>query len=736
MAVGRCSFPGLAMGEASARPRPFAGETEEGAKHPLWLSPRNYKPGRPAGQKPPACAIIAFFSAMLDQIPMTVYAANKNNKWEPAMKTLEHLLKPIRIKSMELKNRLVMPPMGTRLGNDDGTVSEANLAYMRRRARSGAGLIITEITEVHPYGAASPNSLAVWDDKYIPGLKKLADVVHEEGGKIAMQLHHCGRESIYQHSQGTAFGPSAIPSYRYPQLGAPREMTRELIQETIASFGTAALRAKQAGYDAVELHAAHGYLLMQFLSAHSNRRTDEYGGDFRARARFILECLEAVRSRVGEDFPISLRISGEECLRDGYGIEDVQTIIPDIIRAGADLIDVSFGTHGNAKVSIGTPNASAPIEYEQGFMAHLARRIKDVTDVPVISVGRFTDPFFMDDVISRGDADLIAVARQHLADPDFLKNAIEGHPEDTFECLACNQGCIERLVFGEGSIRCAINPETGQELIRPEAPAAIRRTVWVVGAGPAGLTAALEAARLGHTVTLFDKEKQAGGQILFAEKAPFKGVYGRWIRTLAARCRKGGVEIKTGIEVNEAMIEREKPEMVILATGADKMACPAEGASSSVVCDAWQILSGEVQPKDNVVVIGGGLVGMETADFLCEKGIKNITLVEMLATPPVPPQRAHGVMLHRRLGAAGAKLMFNTTVKRIEGCSVIVTADAREQTISPADQVIIAVGVAPRADLKAFLQRKNIRHFVIGDTKEPRRIIEATSEGAEAAWSI
>jgi NADPH-dependent 2,4-dienoyl-CoA reductase/sulfur reductase-like enzyme len=356
--------------------------------------------------------------------------------------------------------------------------------------------------------------------------------------------------------------------------------------------------------------------------------------------------------------------------------------------------------------------------------------------VPVIAVGRFTDPFFMDDVIARGDADMIAVARQHLADPDFLKNACEGHPEDTFECLACNQGCIERLVYGEGSIRCAINPETGQELVRPEAPAAILRRVWVIGGGPGGLTAAFEAARLGHTVTLFEKEKETGGQILFAEKAPFKGVYGRWIRTLTARCRKAGVEIKTGIDVSEAMIERESPDVVILATGADKMACPAEGISQSVVCDAWQILSGEVQPKDNVVVIGGGPVGMETADFLCEKGIKHITLVEMLATPPVPAQRAHGVMLHRRLGAAGARLLFNTTVKRIEGCSVIVAADAREQTISPVDQVIVAVGVKPRADLKVFLRGKEIRHFVIGDTKEPRRILEATSEGAEAAWSI
>ncbi|MDD5169273.1 MAG: FAD-dependent oxidoreductase, partial [Syntrophales bacterium] len=477
------------------------------------------------------------------------------------MNKLDHLLAPFKIKSMEIPNRVVMPPMGTRLGNDDGTVSEASLAYMKRRAQSGAGLIITEITEVHPLGSASPRSLAVWDDRYIPGLRRLADVVHAQGSRIAMQLHHTGRENVMLLRRNEAIGPSAIPSYRYPHAGIPREMTREQIRETISSFGAAAVRAKTAGFDAVELHAAHGYLLMQFLSAHSNRRTDDYGGDLRARARFILECLNEVRRNVGEDFPISLRLSCEECIINGYTVENVQTIVPDLVKAGADMIDVSFGTHANAQVSVGTPNASAPVEYEQGFKAWLARKIKDVTDVPVITVGRYTDPFFMNDVIARGDADLVAVARQHLADPDFLKNAIEGHPEDTYECLACNQGCIERLIYEQKSIRCAINPETGQELIRPAGPAAVSRQVWVIGGGPGGLTAALEAARLGHSVTLFEKEKETGGQIRYAEKAPHKAVYGRWIRTLTRNCRKSGVVVRTDMEVTEAMIESVKPDV-------------------------------------------------------------------------------------------------------------------------------------------------------------------------------
>jgi 2,4-dienoyl-CoA reductase-like NADH-dependent reductase (Old Yellow Enzyme family)/thioredoxin reductase len=652
------------------------------------------------------------------------------------MKTLQNLLQPICIRNLEISNRVIMPPMGTSLGNPDATVSEANIAYIKRRAQSGAGLIITEITAVHPAGHISPRSLGVWDDKFISGFSKLAQTVHSQGAKIAMQLHHCGRESYLKQKNKQAIGPSAIPSFIFGFLGAPREMTLEEVEETIVAYGTAALRAKKAGFDAVELHGAHGYLLMQFLSAHSNQRTDKYGGDFRGRARFMIECLKAVRKNVGEDFPVSIRVSGEECVKNGYTISDMQTIIPDLVAAGADIINVSFGTHGNPDVNTDTPNASAPVEYGQGFKAPLARKIKEVTNVPVISVGRYTDPFVMDEVIARGDADMIAVARQHLADPDFLKNAIAGHPEKTFECLACNQGCIERLSIEQLPIRCAINPQTGQELIYPEKPAKISRKVWVVGAGPAGLTAASEAARLGHLVALFERKKQTGGNVLYAAKAPHKEVYARYIKTLTAKCARQGVEIKIGTDVTEDMIEKAKPDVVILAIGADKTACPAEGINSSVVCDAWQILDGEVAPKDHVLVIGGGLVGMETADYLREKGIKDITVVEMLPTSPVLPQAAHGQMLHRRLRAAGIKLMFSTTVKQIEKGAVIVTKKGEDQRLEPIHQVIVAIGVTPRNELKEMLAKKGIRHFIVGDASAPRRIIEATTEGAKAAWDI
>jgi 2,4-dienoyl-CoA reductase-like NADH-dependent reductase (Old Yellow Enzyme family) len=389
---------------------------------------------------------------------------------------LNHLFSPIRIKRMEIPNRIVMPPMGTNLGNPDGTVSEANLAYMKRRARGGAGLIITEISAVHPTGMAIPSELGSYDDRFIPGLKKLADVIHEGGSKAALQLHHTGRESLFLLKAGKAIAPSPIRSLVFGLT--PREMTREEIQELIVAFGAAAFRAKQAGFDAVEVHGAHGYLLTQFLSALSNQRTDEYGGDLSNRSRFIREVLQEVRRRVGDEFPVSLRLSAEEFIKGGYTVEDLKPLLPEWVKAGADIIHASLGTHGSP-----AGITSAPIEYPPGFNVGRAKRIKEIVNVPVIGVGRFTDLSLADEVIGRGEADLVAFGRQFLADPDFILKSREGRFEDVRKCIACNQGCIERLILGEGNIRCAINPETGQETLYPQGPAAARRKVWVIGGG-------------------------------------------------------------------------------------------------------------------------------------------------------------------------------------------------------------------------------------------------------------
>jgi NADPH-dependent 2,4-dienoyl-CoA reductase/sulfur reductase-like enzyme len=471
-------------------------------------------------------------------------------------------------------------------------------------------------------------------------------------------------------------------------------------------------------------------LLTQFLSSLSNQRDDDYGGSLINRSRFIIEILREVRKTVGQDFPISLRLSVEECIKDGYTFDDIRPILPSLVQAGADILHASLGTHGS-------PGGitTAPFEYQPGFNVWRAKKLKEAVGLPVIAVGRFTDPSLANEVIARGEADLVAFGRQFLADPDFLIKAQDGHPEDIRKCIACNQGCIERLMLGEGKIRCALNPETGQEIIYPQGPAAVRRNVWVVGSGPGGLTAAYEAARLGHKVTLFEKEEETGGQLRLARKVPFKDQYGIWVSWLTAQAKKMGVTVCTGTEVTEGMISEGKPEVVILASGGEQIRPDIPGIELPLVCNAWQVLGGEVPHRRHALVIGGGLVGMETADYLCQRGAQ-VTLIEVLRRSPVLKITSHGYMLHKRLKEAGCRLLFDTAVENIEESSVTILIGGREESLSPIDQVIIAVGLKPLNDLKEILQTQKIRHFIIGDALEPRRIIEATDEGARAAWNL
>jgi len=641
---------------------------------------------------------------------------------------LDHLMSPIKIKSMELGNRVVMPPMGTQLGNNDATVGDALLAYVKRRAQGGAGLIITEVTAVHPSGMVSPKQLAAYDDHFIPGLKKLVDYVHQAGGKVAMQLHHAGRESYYLLQKGEAIAPSSIPSPMLRQ--PPREMTLEEIQAVVASFGQAAVRAREAGFDAVEVHGAHGYLVMQFLSSLSNLRQDEYGGSAGNRARFAIEVLQAVRRAVGNDFPLLLRISVEEFIQGGYAVEDMQAILPDLVKAGADVIHASVGAYGSPGLIF-----CAPREYAPGFNAWRAQRVKETVDVPVIAVGRFTDPFLADDIIARGQADLVAFGRQHLADPDFLIKAKEGRAHEIRHCIACNQGCIEREILEGLTIRCAINPETGQELIYPPGPAPEKRKVWVIGAGPAGLTAAAEAARLGHDVTLYEKDEQAGGQLRYSGLAPHKRVYQQWLSWLVTQVEKAGVAFLTRTMVTDTMLADGRPDVVILATGGTPIIPAVPGVDLPLVCTALEALDNQVPRGKNVVVVGGGLIGMETADFLTEQG-SFVTLIEALKRSPVKKSSAHGFMLHSRLQEKGCRLMLNTEIKSIREDSVTVVREGQEEILSPVDQVVIAAGMRPHDDLNASLEEKNIRHFIVGDASRVRRIIEATEEGAKAAWDV
>jgi len=644
------------------------------------------------------------------------------------MAQLDSLFSPLSIRNMRLQNRAVMAPMGTNLGNPDGTVSDASIAYLARRAKGGPGLIITEIIGVHPSGLAINTQLCAFEDRHTSGLRRLADTAHREGCRVAAQLHHAGRESLYMLAKGKAIAPSPSPSMIYGI--PPREMTKLDIEEIVTAFGSAAVRAREATFDAVEIHGAHGYLLMQFLSALSNQRTDEYGGSPEKRARIIVEILQEVRRRVGDDFPISLRLSMEEFIKGGYTVEDLLPLLPAFVQAGADLIHASLGTHGS-------PGGvtCAPAEYEPGFNVTRALRVKQAVAIPVIAVGRITEAAHADEIIARGQADLVAFGRQFLADPDFLLKEKAGRPDDVCRCIACNQGCIERLMLGEGSIRCAINPETGQEMLYPSGPAHRKKKVWVIGAGPAGLTASLEASRLGHYVTLFEQEKEPGGQLRYASKPPYKEIYGHWISWLITQVRRSSTHIRTGIAVTEAMLNSERPDAVILATGGEKIIPDIQGINEKIVCDAWQILSGEIPVGTNVVIVGGGLIGMETADFVTERGGR-VTITEALKASPVLPFTSHGYMLHKRLRNRGCRFLYDTCVNEIRDGWINIQTSGTDKRLAPVDQVIIAVGMKSKDHLKAVIESLDIPYITAGDVRYPRRIIDATEEGARAAWCL
>lgn len=637
------------------------------------------------------------------------------------------LFSPVAIGRMELKNRAVMPAMGTGYGGRDGRVTDRLIAYLRRRAVGGVGLIITEVCAVDRRGKGFPSELGLWSDEFIEGFHRLAEAVHAEGARVAAQLHHAGRETFKAVAGAVPEAPSDIPSVIMRQ---PCEaMSRERIVEVVAAFAAAAARAKAAGLDAVELHGAHGYLLNQFLSPFSNQREDEYGGSDENRARFVIEIVRAARAAVGPDFPIIVRLSAEELVAGGYGIDFTRWLAPRLVAAGADAIHASVGvysTPGNLSI--------AGFDTEAGFNLGRARALKEAVGVPVIAVGRVHDPKLAEAALERGDCDLVSFGRQHLCDPDFLAKTIRGEHDRIRSCLACNQGCIERLSFEMRSITCSINPECGQEYKGAPAPADPPKKVFVVGAGPAGLAAALAASARGHRVTVVEREPEIGGQLKPASKPPRKEGYLAWVKWAERELVARGVNIRTGAEVTKQLLAAERPEAVVLASGARSVSPALPGLDLPHVVDARDLLLGRGTPAGPAVILGAGHVGMETADWLIARGVA-VTVVELKKLPPVNAMTARGYWLHRRLKKSGGELILGASVLRVEMDTVVCATDTGERRL-PAKMVVKALGAAPETGLAVVLTELEIPFVTVGDAVGPRRLLEAVQEGRKAGGEI
>jgi len=626
------------------------------------------------------------------------------------------LFQPGQIGRMQLKNRLVMPAMGTGYADAQGHVSAWSKRYYGERAKGGVGLIITEVTTVVPTGGSQ---LSVADDECIPGLSELAEVIHKGGAKTALQLWHSGTQHLVADTPPETVGPSPIPN---PYGEIPRQLAAEEIQDIVRRFAAGAVRAQKAGFDAVEIHGAHGYLIAQFLSAANNQRRDEYGGSLENRARFLLEVIRAIRGAVGPDFPVWCRINAQEYLPGGNQIADTRLVAQWAEAAGANAIHASargFAFHG-----------SATIPQQPGILAPLAAAIKEVVGVPVIAVARL-DHELGERILAEGGADFIAMGRRLIADPWIHQKVFEGRTEDVNPCIACNE-CIDFLPVRR--LRCAVNPAVGTLEENDIQPSDRAKKVVVVGAGPAGLKAATTAALRGHRVTLVEKSSNLGGQLNLAAIPPEKGDIAKLVSYLAFQTKKAGVRVETNTEATFDYLSRLEPDVVVFATGAVPQRTGIPGAHGANVVDAADVLQEKVHVGQEVVVIGGGMVGCETAHFLATKG-KHVTIVELLevlASKMSVAARARHVSL---LADSGVRMVTGARCQEIRENELVIAVNGQQQIIT-ADAFVLATGYDPDVSLYRETKDKIPETHLIGDALEPRNLGEAIRDGFRIGLSI
>jgi len=637
--------------------------------------------------------------------------------------TLQHVFQPITINGMTVRNRIVVPPMDTGFGSLEHEVTDQLIAYHRRRAEGGLGLIIVEYTSVDPGGRCVATQLGVYDDRFIPGFRRLTQAVHEHGASIALQLHHGGVRAKPEYSGGEIVAPSAIPDAGVGVV--PRELAIPEIQQLVEAFGQAARRAKEAGFDAVEIHGAHGYLINQFLSPWFNRRSDAYGGTFEKRLRFALEVVQRVREYVGPDFPVGFRIIGEEMpLGSGLRLRDTTRVVARLEQAGIDMIHVSVG---NVGPSLG--KVVAPMAMDWGFNVYAAAAIKQVVNIPVITVGRITDIRLADQIVEQGRADMVAMGRASLADPEFPRKASEGRFDEIRRCFGCADACTQPYRH------CNNNPELGRELEWDLTPVSQPKAVWVIGGGVAGMEAALLTARRGHRVTLFEQEAALGGQIHAAAAPPHKAELLNAISNRTPLLTKYGVDVRLRTRVTANMVRQERPDAVILATGARPQRIPIPGSNRPEVVQAKDVLTGKAFVGPKVAVLGGGMVGAETAEYLADHH-RDVTIIEMLETvagdmPSVP--RAY--LLHR-LNQFGVRIVTGAQAEEITDEGVLINIGGQRQLLRGFSNVVLATGSRPENELAAELEGMIHELYVVGDARQVARISDATSQAAEAALAI
>lgn len=634
----------------------------------------------------------------------------------------EKIFTPYHIGNTLIKNRLIMPAMDSGLFDANGLVVQQTLDYYGARAAGGFGLIIIEISAVERRGVGMPCEPNVWSDECIPGMTKLANTIKRHGARTLVQLHHAGRETVAAMAGEQIAAPSSVPCPTNRET--PHEFSTQEVYDLIQHYVDAAVRCKKAGFDGVEIHASHGYMGGQFLSPRSNKRIDEFGGGIDGRSYFMRLVVEGIKKACGEDFIVTTRLSAIENRIGGLEMEETIVFAQLLEEFGYDALHISAGTYETWETIV------PPAAWQSGWNLKNARRIKEAVSIPVFSVGLFHDPWTIETALRRGDCDAVALGRQSICDPDFPNKVYSGVLEDIIPCLGCTQRCMEfnypeNLMPGDWGVSCMLNPESSHRADRLLKPAEKKKKVVVVGAGPAGMQAAFMAAGRGHDVTLLEKNTpdRAGGQFRIAAYPPFKQGLTKEIRYQLHMCRKNGVDMQFGTEATPEKIKELKPDVLIMATGATPIIPNIPGLKETGVVQANDVLLGDPVLKQSALIIGGGEVGVETAEYATDYCTK-VTVVEML--PQVAGKMYLTVRnaLMDRLKKEEVEIRCNTKVKKFIPGGIIAECNGEDVTIDGYDTVILALGSASYLPFDPEGLAPEVK--IVGDAKKAR----------DAKWAI